>query len=120
MLNRIICMNSFPANKVRREYILHSSVSCVISFRKNLFFCGALCHITHRKSAVLKHRVLTITSPSLAVHLRCFHCTSYLLLLVYFGQCTLFVASCFSSAVRCVTLRDICRHLSSAFVSCAI
>ncbi len=42
MLNRIICMNSFPTNKVWRDYFLRASVSCVISFRKNLFFCGAL------------------------------------------------------------------------------
>ncbi len=118
MLNCIICMNSFPSNKVQREYFLHASVvSCVISFRKNLFFCGALCHISRKKSAILKHMVLTITSPSLAVHLRCFHRTSYLLLPVYFGRCTPFVASCFLSAVRCVTLRDICRHSLSAFVS---
>jgi hypothetical protein len=121
MLNRIIRMNSLPANKVRREYFLRASVvSCVISFRKNLFFCGALCHITHKKSAVLKHTVLTVTSPSLAVHLRHFYRTPYLLLPVYFGRLTPFIASRFLSAVRCMTLRGIHRHSSSAFVSRAI
>ncbi len=39
VLRHIICKNSFPANKVWREYFLRASVSCVTLFKKNLFYC---------------------------------------------------------------------------------
>ncbi len=70
MLCHIICKNSFPANEVRREYFLCESVFCVTSFRKNLFFCVRCVTPLRKKSAVLKHTLLTITSPSFAVYLR--------------------------------------------------
>jgi hypothetical protein len=44
------------------------SVFCHIIQKKSVLL-RALCHITRKKSAVLKHTLLTITSPLFAVHL---------------------------------------------------
>ncbi len=90
------------------------SVLCHIIQKKSVLL-RALCHIACKKSAVLKHTLLTITSPSFAVHLRSPS------RIVFIAANTLvdvmpFVASRFLSAVCCMTLRDICRHSSSAFV----
>ncbi len=42
---------------------------CLHIIQKKSVLLRALCHITRKKSAVLKHTLLTITSPSFAVHL---------------------------------------------------
>ncbi len=107
----IIWKNSFPANKVRREYFLRASVSCVTSFRKNLFFCMHCVTSLVKKSAVLKHTLLTITSPSFAVHL---HRTSYSLLPVYFGRR---YAVCCQSLLIGRALHEVEWHLPS-FIVC--
>ncbi len=113
MLCHIICKNSFPVNKVRREYFLCASVSCVTLFRKILFFC--MCCVT----SLVKNLPFSNTHclPSHHLHLQsiyithCIYCCQYTSVNV-----TPFVASRFSSAVHCMTLRDICRHSSSASV----
>jgi hypothetical protein len=45
------------------------SVFCHIIQKKSVLL-RALFHMTRKKSAILKHTLLTITSPSFAVHLR--------------------------------------------------
>ncbi len=113
MLCHIICKNSFPANKVRREYFRHASVSCVTSFRKNLFFCmrcvtSLVKNLPFSNTHCLSSHHLHLQSIYIA---HCIYCCQYTSVDV-----TPFVASRFLSAVRCMTLHDICRHSSSAFI----
>jgi hypothetical protein len=114
VLCHIICKNSFPANKVRREYFLRASVSCVTLFRKKLFFCmrcvtSLVKNLPFSNTHCLPSHHLHYLQSIYIAH--CIYCCQYTSVDV-----TSFVASRFSSAVHCMTLCDICRHLSSAFI----